>query len=91
MKLSSALLAVFDFTVLAWEQPRYSDVLSAWASRSNVDWGAPLNGRARKWSDCPEIDISGKPGVAGLKSVMSYSTKTNRTKLYSDVTRLHAH
>ena len=51
----------------SWEQPSYSDVLSGWSTRSGADWGHPLLGSARKWSDCPEIDTSGKDGVSGLR------------------------
>ena len=52
---------------LGWEQPSYREVMTMWRERSNADWGHPLVGSARHWSDCPAIDTSSIAGISGLR------------------------
>jgi hypothetical protein len=67
MKLSSALLALVGSAFGSWEQPSYADVIKGWNQKSAGNWGHPIIGNARHWSDCPSIDTSTIEGIDGLR------------------------
>merc|ERR1711892_1074551 len=66
MKISSALIA----TVAAdWAQPKYYEFINMDASKMRnhgmSNWGHPLTGNTRKWSDCPTLPTP--EGALGLR------------------------
>ena len=66
MKISSALIA----TVAAeWAQPKYYDFINMDASKMRnhgmSNWGHPITGNTRKWSDCPALPTP--EGALGLR------------------------
>ena len=55
-----------------WEQPSYEELITGWAQRSDANWGAPVGGETRHWTDCPALDTStmGLVHADGLKYVI---------------------
>jgi len=66
MKLSSALLGLVG-TAFAWEQPSYASIIAGWNQKTAGNWGHPVIGNARHWSDCPAIDTTTIAGIDGLR------------------------
>merc|ERR1712226_1039258 len=66
MKLSSALLGLVG-SAFAWEQPSYASIIAGWNQKTAGNWGHPVIGNARHWSDCPAIDTTTIAGIDGLR------------------------
>merc|ERR1712176_317044 len=66
MKLFSVLS--FSLVNAEWQQPKWKQVMKAFGDqRFDFDWGHPLEGNSRKWSDCPAIDTSAIAGLDQLR------------------------
>merc|ERR1711893_470069 len=49
------------------EQPSYASIIAGWNQKNAGNWGHPVIGNARHWSDCPAIDTTTIAGIEGLR------------------------
>ena len=54
-------------SAFAWEQPSYASIIAGWNQKTAGNWGHPVIGNARHWSDCPAIDTTTIAGIDGLR------------------------